>query len=407
MNVHNPHPQNQWCDATRAVHAGETTAKPFHAMVDSIVPTSTYTFDNYADIEQFIQDQQAGRPSERLDYGRYGNPTVQAVEQRLAALEGAQAAILLGSGMAAITTTLLTFLQQGDHIILTDDCYRRTRDFGTQFLQKFGIQHTQVPTGDSAALEAAIQPNTRLIISETPTNPYLRVVDVEHLAQLGRKYGIKTMVDSTFATPFNLRPLEYGIDLVVHSGTKYLGGHHDLLAGVVTGTRADLEQVRETVSTLGPLADPFSAYLLLRGLKTLALRIRHQNESAQVVAQFLTQQPAVETVFYPGLESHPDHEIARRQMKGFGGVVSFLLKGDLRETAEFVDALKIPKISPSLGGAESLVNQPALMSYSHLSPAERDKIGIKDNLVRYALGLEDRTDIIADLEQAFALVSHV
>lgn len=405
MNVHNPHSQSQWSDSTRAVHAGESATKPFHAVVDAIVPSATYTFDNYADIEQFIHDQQNGVPTVRLDYGRYGNPTVQAVEERMAALEGGQSAILLASGMAAITTTLLAFLQQGDHIILTDDCYRRTRDFSTQFLHKFGIQHTQVAVGDPHALEAAIQPNTRLIISETPTNPYLRVMDVEYLANLGHKYGLKSLVDSTFATPFNLRPLEYGVDLVVHSGTKYLGGHHDLLSGVVVGARSDLEQIREVVSTLGPLADPFSAYLLLRGLKTLALRIRQQNESAMLVAQFLAQQPGVESVFYPGLDCHPDHEIASRQMKGYGGVVSFLFKGNLRETAHWIDALRIPKISPSLGGVESLINQPALMSYSHLNPSQRAAIGIKDNLVRYALGVEDSADIIEDMRQAFIQVA--
>lgn len=405
MNIHNPQLQNHWSDSTRSVHAGETSSKPFHAVVDAIVSTSTYTFDSFADIEQFIRNQQTNTPSERLDYGRYGNPTVQAVETRLAALEGAEAAILMGSGMAAMTTTLLAFLRNGDHIILTNDCYRRTRDFATLFLQKFGIDHTQVPVGDIRALEAAIQPNTRMIVTETPTNPYLRVVDVEHLAQLGRKHHIKTLIDSTFATPFNQRPLEFGIDLVVHSATKYLGGHHDLLSGVVSGSRADLEQIREVVSTLGPLADPFSAYLLMRGLKTLALRVRHHNESALCVAQFLEKQPLVEKVFYPGLPDHPDHEIARRQMKGYGGVVSFLFRGNLQETARLIDALVIPKISASLGGAESLVNQPALMSYSHLSAAERAGIGIQDNLVRYALGLEDGVDIIADLEQAFKKVS--
>jgi cystathionine gamma-synthase len=254
--------------------------------------------------------------------------------------------------------------------------------------------------GDYAALEAAIQKNTRFIISETPTNPYLRVLDVERVASLAKKHGIKTLVDSTFATPFNLRPLDYGIDLVVHSGTKYLSGHHDILSGVVVGSAEDITLIRDHVCTLGPVADPQNAYLLLRGLKTLALRVRHQNDSAFQVARFLENRPSINTVYYPGLESHPDHDVAVQQMHGFGGVVSFTLNANLEQTARFIDFLKIPFITPSLGGAESLVNQPSLMSYYSLSAAEREEIGIHDNLVRYAVGVEDAEDLINDLAQA-------
>jgi len=393
---------NQNCDSTQSVHAGEVRHKPYHTLIDPLVPTATYVFDDFADIQHFISDQNNKIPSERLDYGRYGNPTIRAVEQRLAALENGQAALLTASGMAAMTLTMLTFLQQGDHIILTDDCYRRTRDFSRQFLKKFGVQSSVVALNDFDTLEKSIRPNTRMLISETPTNPYLRVLDVERIAHIARKHAIKTLIDSTFATPFNLHPLDYGIDLVVHSGTKYLGGHHDLLSGVVIGSAADLESIRDISCTLGPIADPFSAYLLLRGLKTLALRVRHQNESALAVAHFLEQQPEIEQVFYPGLTSHPDHAIAKAQMKGFGGVISFTMRANLEQTGHFIDLLKIPYISPSLGGAESLVNQPALMSYSSISAEERAAIGIQDNLVRLALGLEDSTDMIADLQQALA-----
>ena len=394
-------PQNNWQDLTRAVHAGETRNKPYHALIDPIVPTSTYVFDDYDDIQQFIADQASDSPGDRLDYGRYGNPTVRIVEERLAALEGGESALLFASGMAAVTTTLLSFLSSGDHIILTDDCYRRTREFGINFLRRFGVESTVVAMGDYAGLEAAIRPNTRFIISETPTNPYLRVLDVERVAALAKLHNIKTLIDLTFATPLNLRPLEYGIDLVVHSGTKYLGGHHDLLAGVVIGSAEDVAVIRDHVCTLGPVVDAHTAYQVLRGLKTLAIRVRHQNESGLRVAGFLEQQPLVEQVYYPGLPSSPDYEIAQRQMKGFGGVVSFTLRADSEQTGRFIDRLQIPFISPSLGGAESLVNQPALMSYYSLSEEERAAIGIKENLVRYALGLEDSQDIISDLKQAF------
>ncbi len=404
MTASTPKPQKNWQDSTRSVHAGEKRNKPYHSLIDPIVPTSTYVFDDYDDIQQFIADQNNGNPGDRLDYGRYGNPTVNVVEERLAALEGGAAALLFASGMAAVTTTLLTFLSSGDHIILTDDCYRRTREFGINFLRRFGVESTVVVMGDYVGLEAAIRPNTRFIISETPTNPYLRVLDVERVANLAQQHGIKTLIDSTFATPLNLRPLEYGIDLVVHSGTKYLGGHHDLLSGVVIGSEADVAIIRDHVCTLGPVADAHTAYQLLRGLKTLAIRVRHQNESGLLMAQFLEQQTMVEQVYYPGLPSHPDYAIASRQMSGFGGVVSFTLRADVEQTARFIDTLHIPYISPSLGGAESLVNQPALMSYYSLSAQERADVGIKDNLVRYALGLEDPQDLIADLQAAFQVL---
>ncbi|MAT41275.1 MAG: cystathionine gamma-synthase [Anaerolineaceae bacterium] len=391
---------SNWLESTQAVHAGENRNRPYHSLIDPIVQTSTYVFDDYDDIQQFIKEQNEGLPTDRLDYGRYGNPTVRVVEERLAALEHGESALLFASGMAAVTTTLLSFLSSGDHIILTDDCYRRTREFGINFLKRFGVDSSVVPMGDYDALEAAIQKNTRFIISETPTNPYLRVLDVERVVSLAKKHGIKTLVDSTFATPFNLRPLDYGIDLVVHSGTKYLSGHHDILSGVVVGSAEDITLIRDHVCTLGPVADPQNAYLLLRGLKTLALRLRHQNDSAFQVARFLENQPSINTVYYPGLESHPDHDVALRQMHGFGGVVSFTLNANLEQTARFIDHLKIPFITPSLGGAESLINQPSLMSYYSLTPAEREEIGIHDNLVRYAVGLEDAKDLINDLAQA-------
>ncbi len=387
--------------STRSVHAGEQRQKPYHSLIDPIVPTSTYVFDSYEDICQFTQDKNNAVPTDRLEYGRYGNPTVRAVEQRLAALEGGEEALLFSSGMAAVTTTLLTFLKAGDHIIYTDDIYRKTREFGLNFLQRFGVESSVVAMGDYDALESAIRSNTRLILSETPTNPYLRVVDCEKLVKIAKKYRLVTIIDATFATPINLRPLEYNVDLVIHSGTKYLGGHHDLLSGVVIGRKELIDPIREHVNLMGAVADPHNAYLLLRGLKTLGLRVRHQNQAAMRLAEFLLTQPLVEQVYYPGLNNHPDHDIAKRQMSGFGGVVSFTLKTDLEQTARFLDRLQIPYITPSLGGAESLVSQPALLSYYSISAEDREAWGIKDNLVRFALGTEDAEDLIADLQQAF------
>jgi len=367
--------------SSRSVHAGEQREKPYHSLIDPIVPTSTYVFDSYEDICQFTQDKNNAVPTDRLEYGRYGNPTIRAVEQRLAALEGGEEALLFASGMAAVTTTLLTFLKAGDHIIFTDDIYRKTREFGQNFLQRFGVESTVVAIGNEEELNAAIRGNTRLILSETPTNPYLRVVDIERLVEIAKQHGLLTIIDATFATPINLRPLEFGVDLVIHSGTKYLGGHHDLLSGVVIGRKELADLVREHVNLMGAVADPYNAYLLLRGMKTLALRVRHQNQASMQLAEYLLTQPLVEQVYYPGLTNHPDHDIAKRQMTGFGGVVSFTLLSDLERTARFLDRLKIPYITPSLGGAESLVSQPALLSYYSISAEDRAAWGIKDNLV--------------------------
>lgn len=389
-------------DSTRAVHAGARRDKPFHALIDPIVQTATYAFDSLEDIQDFLERHDAGEKFDRYEYGRYGNPTVEAVAERIAALEGADEALLFSSGMAAVTTALLALLGAGAHMVITDDLYRRTREFTNDFLLRYGVGCSVVPMGDYAALESAIRPETRVILSETPTNPYLRVLDVERVAALARRRGVLTMLDTTFATPVNLRPMEYGIDLIVHSATKYLGGHHDLLAGAVAGRSDLVKQIANCTATLGGVLSPQNAYLLGRGLKSLALRVRHQNASGQQVAEYLEGHPVVERVWYPGLASHPDHAVARAQMKGFGGVVSFTVRGDLESTARFIDRLQIPYTTPSLGGTESLVVQPALMSYHHLSPAERAAIGIEDNLVRFALGIEDPVDIIADLEQALA-----
>ena len=393
---HKPHQRL----GTRVVHAGEPRIKPFGAITMPIVQTSTYTFEDTATLVAHMRRKEQQLDLERGEYGRYGNPTQEVVEAKLAALEGGEACLALASGMAATTLTLVTLLSQGDHFVLTSDCYRKTRQFAVEFLRRYGIACTLIEPDDLAGLEAAIGPRTRLIMTESPTNPYLRVADLPRYAEIAQRHGLLTLIDATFATPCNLRPLEHGIDLVIHSATKYLGGHNDLLAGAVIGRAEHINAIRETNNIFGAVSDPQTLYLLLRGLKTLDLRVARHNANGQRVAEFLEGHPAVRRVWYPGLASHPDHAVAARLMSGYGGVVSFELEADLEGTGRFIDALEIPYIGPSLGGVESIVEQPALMSHFTLSEEERAAIGVRGELVRYALGIEDTDDLIADLAQA-------
>ena len=382
---------------SRAVHGGERQQRSSDALTVPIYQTSTYVF---RDTQELI-DFKEGR-LDKGEYGRYGNPTVQAAERKIAALEHADDALMWASGMCAITSTLLTMLRPGQHMITTADCYRRTRQFCGSVLQRLGIDVSVVPAAQSAAIEAAVQPTTRLVLSEAPTNPYLYVINLDELAAIAQRHRLRTLIDSTFATPFNQNPLSFGIDLVMHSATKYLGGHNDLLAGVIVGRAPLIAALREAQGVLGGITDPNAAYLLIRGLKTFALRMQQHNANGMALATFLEQHPRVRRVYYPGLPSHPCHAVAMRQMRGFGGVVSFEIDGSLEQTSAFIDALRMPYIAPSLGGVESLVEQPALMSYYELAPDERRELGIADSLVRYAAGVEDTDDLIADAEQALA-----
>jgi cystathionine gamma-synthase len=302
--------------------------------------------------------------------------------------------------MAAVTTTLLLLLNQGDHLILTNDCYHSTLDFCQQFLKRYGIEATVVPCGNYEALEAAIRPNTRVIFSESPTNPFMRCLDFPRLVEIARRHKIKTVIDTTFATPMNLRARDYGIDIVIHSVTKYLAGHNDVMAGVVIGSYDDITPLRKAQATLGAIVDPHAAYLILRGLKTLALRMERHNANGWAVARFLEDHPRVRKVWYPGLESHPDHQIAMATQQGFGGVVSFEIDGDAETAYRFIDALKIPTVGPSLGGVESLISPLAQMGFAELSPEGRAELGITDELVRFCIGIEETEDILSDLAQA-------
>jgi cystathionine gamma-synthase len=382
--------------STTAVHAGEARQKPGFSITDPIFASSTYTFRDTQSIIDFIEEKQP-----REEYGRYGNPGERVVEDKLAAIEGGEAAILFSSGMAALVGLLMAHLNAGEEIVFFDECYHRSREFCRKHLTRFGVVFREVPTCDYAAMEAAITPRTKFIVSESPTNPHLSVVDIARFADIGRRHGVLSLIDATLCTPYNLRPLEMGVDFVLHSATKYLGGHNDLLAGVVIGGQQKLEPVRHLRGIMGGVNSPHNAYLLERGLKTLALRMERHNANGLAVARFLEGHPRVERVLYPGLESHPYHALAARTMRGFGGLVTFFVKNaDWRQTARVIDAVKIPRIGPSLGGVESLIEQPLVMSYWNYSPAERATFRISDNMIRLACGIEDSADLIADLAAA-------
>ena len=380
---------------TMAVHAGESREKYADSLTTPIVQTSTYTFKNIKDIEEYTNKEK-----ERFEYGRYGNPTEKTAEKRLAELEGAEAGIVFTSGMMAITTTILSLIKSGDHIVITDDSYKKTLEFCRSYLKRFGIGCTIVPFGNYEILENAIQENTKFIFSESPTNPYLNIFDLIKIKKVAEKYKLLTLIDSTFATPYNQKPLDFGIDIVLHSATKYLAGHNDILAGVVLGRSELIEKIRDLHKSMGGTIDPHCCYLLLRGLKTFPLRIKQQNQSALQIAEYLEKHPKIERVYYPFLKSHRHYNIAKEQMKGGGGVVSFEIKGTLENAKKFLNALSLCYIAPSLGGVETLITHPAIVSYYAYSRKERYELGITDTLFRLAVGIENINDIISDVENA-------
>ena len=384
--------------STASVHAGETAEKAHRPLTSPIYQTATYTFEDTQNLHDFFQ----GKLNRVAEYGRYGNPTQNIAENKLKILENAEACLLCASGMTAVTTAILSICRQGDHIVITDDSYRRTRQFVMQVLSKFGIDFSFVEPRMKYIQEAILRKKTKLLISESPTNPYLHVLDMKAIAEICKQNQVKSLIDSTFATPYNQRPLDFGIDIVVHSITKYLGGHNDILGGAIFGKEHLITAFKELLSIMGGVIDPNSCYLLIRGLKTFALRIKHQNDSAQKIAEFLEAHPKIEKVYYLGLSSHPNHDLASKQMRGFGGVISFLVKADLAHTSKFIDRVRLAQIAPSLGGVETLIEQPALMSYYEMPEAERVQIGIYGNLVRLSVGIEDTEDLMDDIDQALA-----
>ena len=384
--------------ATQAVWAGEEDSLLLGATQVPIAQSVAFGYDDLDDWEQVALGQKAGHI-----YSRNTNPTVAALEEKVRILEGAEAATSMASGMAAISNTIFSLVRPGDRIVTVKDTYGGTNQLFREFLPRINVTCCFCNTTDFAAIEAEIATGCKLLYLETPTNPTLKVVDIERLARKGRKAGAIVVTDNTFATPINQRPLQLSSDLVLHSASKYLGGHADALGGIVCGPRELIRPIFHYREITGAALDPFAAYLLLRGLKTVALRVQRQNESAIKIAQFLEGHPAVAQVFYPGLASHPQHEIARKQMPGgFGGMLSFVLHGGYEQVKKFLPRLKFAHRAANLGAVETIVGPPATTSHVEVSPADRAAMGIPEALVRYSVGIEDVDDLIADLSQALA-----
>jgi cystathionine beta-lyase/cystathionine gamma-synthase len=382
---------------TTAVRGGTDLHKKNAPLTTPIYQTSTFEVtDN--------EEQLRVTPTDH-HYTRYGNPTNTVAEKAIAELEGTDRALVFASGMNAITTSVMALLKSGDHIVAQRDIYGGAAKFLGQWLPKLGIETTFVDTTEYTQHERAIRPNTRLLYLESPTNPMLRIVDLKRAVAIAKQHNLITIIDSTFATPINCRPAEYGIDLVMHSGTKYFGGHSDLICGVMAGGSELIEKLHSTRTTLGGCMDPHAAWLLLRGIKTVAVRVQRQNENAMQVAQFLAQHPKVRHVYYPFLEGHPQRALAMEQMRGGGGMLSFEVDGSGDDARKLTEALNLFTLAPSLGGVDSLVCIPALTSHSMIPAEHRQKMGITEQLIRLSVGIEHADDLVADLEQALAVVS--
>jgi cystathionine beta-lyase/cystathionine gamma-synthase len=390
MKRHRFHPE------TESVHGNRDFEKRNAPLTQPIYQTSTFQVTD--------SDEQLRATSTDMFYTRYGNPTHTAVESTIAQLESADAALLFASGMNAITTSILAVVKSGDHIVAQRDVYGGVTKFLSTWLPKLGIETTFVDTTDYDQHLRAVRPNTKLLYLETPTNPTLRVVDIRRAAAIAREHQLISMIDSTFATPINTRPAEFGIDLILHSGTKYFGGHTDLICGVAAGRRDLIDQIRGTRTTLGGTMDPHAAFLLLRGIKTLAVRVERQNESALRIAEFLSRHAKVRSVNYPFLEGHPQRALAIEQMKGGGGMLSFEVEGSGDDAKKVSESLRLFTLAPSLGGVESLVSLPVLTSHAMISPKHRKQMGVTEQLIRISVGIENVNDLIADLEQALAAV---
>src|SRR6202451_3417519 len=383
--------------ATKAVRGAANLEKKHGPVATPIFQTSTFEVTDC--------DEQVRVTPTDMFYTRYGNPTVTVAEKAIAELEGAERGLVFASGMCAITTPILALLKSGDHVVAQTDIYGGATKFLGQWLPKLGIETTFVDTTDYEQYERAIRPNTRLLYVESPTNPMLRVIDLRRVAGIAKKHGLITMIDSTFATPINCKPAEFGIDLVMHSGTKFFAGHSDLICGAIAGGGELIDKIHSARTTLGGSMDPHAAWLLLRGIRTMAVRVQRQNESALRVAQFLAQHSKVRRVYYPFLEGHPQRAVAMEQMRGGGGMVSFEVEGSGDDARRLTEALHLFTLAPSLGGVDSLVSIPVLTSHAMISAEQRQKMGVTEQLIRLSVGIENADDLIADLEQAFAAVN--
>lgn len=377
--------------ATLAIHGGQSPEPATGAVMPPIFTSSTYI-------------QESPGVHKGFEYSRSHNPTRFAWERAVASLEGGKQGLAFASGMAA-TSTIMELLDSGDHVIAMDDLYGGTfRLFDKVRGRSAGLNFSYVDLADLSAVEAAITPKTRMIWIETPSNPMLKLVDIKAVAAIAKQHNMIVVVDNTFATPYNQRPLEMGADIVMHSATKYLNGHSDMVGGIaVVGDNDELvEKMLFLQNSVGAVAGPFDSYLALRGVKTLALRMKHHNQAAMELAQWLEQHPQVEKVIYPGLTSHPQHELAKQQMSGFGGMISILLKGDLEKARRFLETVEIFALAESLGGVESLIEHPAIMTHASIPKENREKLGILDNFVRISVGIEDLDDLKSDLDKALS-----
>ena len=382
---------------TEAVRGGTSLHKKNGPVATPIYQTSTF---EVAD----SQEQLRATETDRF-YTRYGNPTHTVAETAIAELEGTDAALLFSSGMAAITTSILSLVKAGDHIVAQRDIYGGVTKFLSQWLPKLGVETTFVDTNDIEQHERAIRPNTKILHVESPTNPIAKVVDLEKIAALGKKRGLVTTIDSTFSTPINCRPAEWGIDLVLHSGTKYMGGHADIICGIAAGPRDLIDRIHHVRTTLGCCMDPHGAFLLLRGIKTLAVRVQRHNENALRIAEFLSRHPKVTRVHYPMLKGSPHYELAKKQMAGAGGVVSFEVEGTGEDACRVSEALSLFTLAPSLGGVDSLVSIPVLTSHAMIDPELRRKMGVTEEMIRLSVGIENADDLIADLEKGLTVLN--
>uniref|UniRef100_A0ACD5UTB0 Uncharacterized protein n=1 Tax=Avena sativa TaxID=4498 RepID=A0ACD5UTB0_AVESA len=387
-------------DETLVVHAGEKLRKNGMEDTDSIatpiVSGTTHWFKNSADLIAFKEGRRHS-----FEYGRYGNPTVSVLEEKISALERAEATLVTSSGMNAIVSTLLALVPPGGHVVTTTDCYSEARAFIRERLSKMGIRSTFVDLNNIETLKTVLdQGDVALFYTDSPTNPHLKCIDVKLVAELCHQKGTLVCIDSTLASPINQKPLTLGADIVVHSATKYIAGHHDVIAGCISGPEALIKTIRAWHQDLGGAISPDAAYMIIRGLKTMALRVETQNRTSLQMACLLENHPKIEHVYYPGLKSSPWHHVAKSQMTGFGGIVSFEVASDLHGVMRFIDALEVPYIATSLGGCESLVQQPAVMSFWGQSNEEKARNGIKDNLVRFSFGIEKFENLRDDILQA-------
>ncbi|HKV45682.1 MAG TPA: PLP-dependent aspartate aminotransferase family protein [bacterium] len=389
----------EWGFSTRAIHGGKIPDAN-KSVVTPIYQTATFRYDTVDEGAQLGAETGPG-----YFYTRWGNPTTDAFEQKIALLEGGEAALATSSGMAAITTAAVSLLRAGDHVIAPNAVYQATFGLINTVLPGYGVEATLLDDPDVGAYARALRPNTRLLYIETPNNPLLGVIDIAGVAALARAHGARTIADNTFATPYNQTPLALGVDLVCHSATKYLGGHHDVTAGVIVGSRELIRRCTPTMRTFGGVLDPFAAYLLVRGLMTLGLRVDRHNANANALARHLAGHHKVARVHYPGLPAHPRHAVAARQMtRGFGGMLSFEVRGDVAAGARCVEALRVGKLAVSLGGVSTLVTHPASTTSVNMPREVRLAAGIADGLIRVSVGVEDLDDLIADFDQALGRV---